>query len=263
MAGRFPALHVDHVSAAVPAIAPAFTALAEVLPLDVETPTTAGYDADFRWTDFWLGDRKLELIESARPGSFVERFLARRGPGMHHLSLDVEDGGLDDYLATLERDGLRIVDRGEYEGGSRTAFISPRTSPGILVQFWEIPGYRGGRFGAARAPLAERIGVRFRFDHLAIAVHDPGAARAWFARTFGASAGAADGDVLRIDVAGYPLGLVRVEGAEGFRHVALAVDRLAPLRDAGVPLVAAGRGHARLDVGGFRFVLHESPDLDG
>src|SRR6185436_13784687 len=99
----------------------------------------------FRWCDFYIGDWKLELIESAQPGSFVERFLARRGEGFHHLSLEVEEDALDDHLAFLERQGLRIVDRGDYGAGNKTAFISPRTSPGILVQFWQVPGSHGER----------------------------------------------------------------------------------------------------------------------
>src|SRR5206468_2899138 len=97
-----------------------------------------GYDDQFVWTDFFVGDWKLELIESARPASFVERFLARRGEGMHHLSIDVEESRLGAYAAALEGSGLRIVDRGDYGNGDETAFISPRTAPGILVQFWQV-----------------------------------------------------------------------------------------------------------------------------
>jgi hypothetical protein len=62
---------------------------------------------------------------------------------MHHLSIDVEKGTLDAYTAALEAAGLRIVERGDYGGGDATAFISPRTAPGILVQFWQVPGFRG------------------------------------------------------------------------------------------------------------------------
>ena len=63
------------------------------------------------------------MIESARPGSFVERFLARRGEGFHHLSIDVADGELDGWMGELEAAGLRIVDRGDYGDGSKAASI--------------------------------------------------------------------------------------------------------------------------------------------
>src|SRR5262249_7487729 len=92
---RFPALRVDHVSIAVPAIAPALDFFRRPLPIRMGIEPRPGYDGQFTWTDFFVGDFKLELIESARPGSFVERFLARRGEGFHHLSLEVEDRALD------------------------------------------------------------------------------------------------------------------------------------------------------------------------
>src|SRR5262245_10346296 len=141
----FPPLRVDHVSIAVREIAPALAFLRRHLPVHMNQEPCAGSVDTFNWTDFFIGDWKLELIESARPGSFVERFLARRGEGMHHLSLDVAEGTLDAYLADLERKGLRIVEHERYGEGNATAFISPRTSPGILVQFWELPGERGVR----------------------------------------------------------------------------------------------------------------------
>src|SRR3989442_3388086 len=141
MPASFPALRVDHVSIAVRAIAPALAFFRRVLPIRMRVEPRPGYDDQFVWTDFFVGDWKLELIESARPGSFVERFLARRGEGPHHLSIDVEEGRLAAYPVALERDGLRIVDRGDYGHGDQTALISPPTAPAILVQFGPAPGF--------------------------------------------------------------------------------------------------------------------------
>src|SRR2546428_9621919 len=93
----------------------------------------SGYDDQFVWTDFFVGDWKLELIESARPASFVERFLARRGEGMHHLSIDVEESRLGAYAPALEGSGLRIVDRGDHGNRDQAALRSPRPAPRILV----------------------------------------------------------------------------------------------------------------------------------
>src|SRR5437867_11676342 len=108
MPAYFPALRVDHVSIAVRAIAPALAFFRRVLPIRMRVAPRPGYDDQFVWTDFFVGDWKLELIESARPGSFVERFLARRGEGPHHLSIDVD--GLRPVVcpAAVERDGLGI-----------------------------------------------------------------------------------------------------------------------------------------------------------
>src|SRR5437773_5436423 len=171
MPASFPAFRVDHVSIAVRAIAPALACFRRVLPIRMRVAPRPGYDDQFVWTDFFVGDWQLELIESARPGSFVERFLARRGEGPHHLSIDVEEDRLGAYTAALERDGLRIVDRGDYGDGDQTAFISPRTSPGILVQFWQVPRFRGDPpADYPTDPVAERDGMRLRASHLALTV---------------------------------------------------------------------------------------------
>ena len=265
---RFPALRVDHVSIAVPAIAPALDFFRRILPIRMGIEPQPGYDGDFIWTDFYVGDFKLELIESARPGSFVERFLARRGEGFHHLSLEVEDDALDAHLADLERQGLRIVDRGDYGEGNKTAFISPRTSPGILVQFWQVPGFRG-EAAPPIDPVAARDGVRFRVDHLALAVRSIERTLEWFQRFFPVETphpmrAGWDGscNLLTFWVAGYKMELLepdRPDGfvsrflarrGEGFHHLSLDVDRLDVLVER---LAAQGLGVVdAADIGGGR-----------
>lgn len=244
-----PALHVDHVSIAVRAIAPALEFLGRILPIRMRIAPRPGYDGDFTWTDFFVGDFKLEFIESARPGSFVERFIARRGEGLHHLSIDVEENALDRYAAALERAGLRIVDRGDYGNGAKTAFISPRTAPGILVQFWQVPGFHGGLpEGYPADPVVERDGVRFRVDHVALAVRSIDATLGWFERVFPIEVSRPkqpgwDGthNVLGFRLAGYKMELIEpangggfvarflARRGEGFHHLAIDVDRLDPL----------------------------------
>ena len=139
-----PPLQIDHVSIAVHDLAAALARFRRILPVAMRAEPGPGYDGTFRWTDFYVGDWKLELIESDRPASFVERFLARRGEGFHHLSIDVAEGTLGAYTAALETEGLRIVERGAWGDGAATAFISPRSAFGVLIQFWEHPELRDG-----------------------------------------------------------------------------------------------------------------------
>ena len=147
-----------------------------------------GHTGDYTWCDFFIGDFKLELIESAAPGSFVDRFIAKRGEGLHHLSLEAPD--FEHAIDTLERGGVRIVDRFESGPDEKTAFISPRSAFGTLIQFWKKVDD-----GPSHPPIAvHRYGdtdVRVRVNHVAMAVRDVDAALAFFTRFFPITIGVA------------------------------------------------------------------------
>jgi methylmalonyl-CoA/ethylmalonyl-CoA epimerase len=86
------------------------------------------------------GSTRIELLESRSPDSAVARFLDKRGPGIHHVTFEV-----DDISATLERLGslgMGLLDRAPRPGagGSRVAFLHPRTTGGVLVELVERPG---------------------------------------------------------------------------------------------------------------------------
>src|SRR5882724_12273908 len=95
-------LRVDHVSIAVRSIDRALDFFLGHFPARLNQPKEPGYGdvPEFYWTDFTIGDFKIELIESAREGSFVERFLAARGEGFHHLSFKIAE--ISPQLARLE-----------------------------------------------------------------------------------------------------------------------------------------------------------------
>ncbi len=278
----FPPLWIDHVSIAVRAIPPALAFFRRHLPVRMHMEPRPGYDGQFAFADFFVGDRKIELIESAHPGGFVDRFLARHGEGFHHLAVDVPEGALDPYLAALEARGLRIVDRSGTGGGWWTAFISPRTAPGLLVQLWQVPGFRGGRPpGVPAEPCATHEGTRVRVSHLAVAVRSLDAGLAWFRRVFPTEVAApvrrdAGGDdVLGLRIAGYDVHLVApgdgagpvarflTERGEGLHHLGIEVDRLDPVverlgRD-GIRVVrGAGPGTAAVEAYGVRLRLREA-----
>jgi methylmalonyl-CoA/ethylmalonyl-CoA epimerase len=79
----------------------------------------------------------LQLVQSAREGSPIERFIERRGPGLHHLGLAV--ASLDGALDHLRSEGVELIDEVPREGGSghRVAFVHPRSTGGILVELIE------------------------------------------------------------------------------------------------------------------------------
>ena len=83
-----------------------------------------------------LGDAHIELIEPNTADSGIARFLAKRGPGIHHLCLEVPD--LDAKLEDLSARGYQLINETPRErGGRRYAFIHPRSSGGVLLELYE------------------------------------------------------------------------------------------------------------------------------
>ena len=86
-----------------------------------------------------VGETRLELLEPTTPDSPVGRFLAKRGPGLHHVCLAVPD--LDAALALLSAKGYRLIDRAPVPGagGRRVAFLHPEAAGGVLLELSEDP----------------------------------------------------------------------------------------------------------------------------
>lgn len=84
-----------------------------------------------------VGGVHLQLVQSTREGSPIERFIERRGPGLHHLGLAVRS--LDDALDHLRSEGLELIDEVPRQGGGGhlVAFVHPRSTGGILVELIE------------------------------------------------------------------------------------------------------------------------------
>jgi methylmalonyl-CoA/ethylmalonyl-CoA epimerase len=80
---------------------------------------------------------RIELLEPTGPDTPVGKFLARRGPGLHHVCLLVDD--LDAALRSLTASGLRLIDALPRSGveGSRIAFLHPVAGEGVLVELKE------------------------------------------------------------------------------------------------------------------------------
>ncbi len=80
------------------------------------------------------GATALELLEATSPESPIARYVARRGPGLHHITLRVED--ISSVLARLEARGVKLIDRQPRPGahGSLVAFIHPSSAHGVLVE---------------------------------------------------------------------------------------------------------------------------------
>ena len=81
-----------------------------------------------------IGDSRIELLDSLGADTPVGRFLARRGPGMHHVAFAVAD--LSAELARLRADGVQLIDEQPRPGlfGLQVAFVHPEATGGVLAE---------------------------------------------------------------------------------------------------------------------------------
>jgi methylmalonyl-CoA/ethylmalonyl-CoA epimerase len=98
-------------------------------------------------TMFRVGESMIELVQPTRRDSPVGRFLERRGEGVHHVAYEVED--IEAALRELKRNGVELVDDEPRAGagGTRVAFVHPKSAFGVLTELVELPG-RGGSEGS-------------------------------------------------------------------------------------------------------------------
>ena len=81
-----------------------------------------------------VGDDRVERLGALGPETAVGRFLARRGPGMHHVAFEVDDVGAE--LARLAGDGTALIDDAPRRGafGLEVAFVHPDATGGVLAE---------------------------------------------------------------------------------------------------------------------------------
>lgn len=125
---------VAHVGIAVTRIADALPFYRDVLGLEAGAPETADGASI---VSLAFGDVHIELLEPRDPDGPIARFLARRGPGIHHICYRVPD--LDAALARCRAAGYRLVDDTPRRGasGRRIAFLHPKATHGILLELTE------------------------------------------------------------------------------------------------------------------------------
>jgi methylmalonyl-CoA epimerase len=82
-----------------------------------------------------IGASRIELLSPLGPDTPVGRFLAKRGPGMHHVAFEVDDVAAE--LARLRADGAQLIDESPRRGlfGLQVAFVHPEATGGVLAEF--------------------------------------------------------------------------------------------------------------------------------
>ena len=124
---------IDHVGIAVEELDPAIELYQDRLGMKlVHRETVAEQGVEAVLLD--VGDSHIELLKPLGPDTAVGKFLARRGPGLHHVAYRVEDVALT--LRELSSAGLRLLDVQPRTGirNSRVAFIHPASTGGVLTE---------------------------------------------------------------------------------------------------------------------------------
>lgn len=126
---------IAHIGIAVSGLADSASFYRDVLGL-AEVPLD---DADgAKIVGLAAGPSLVELLEAASPDSPIAKFVAKRGPGIHHVCFAVDD--LDATLARCRAFGIRLIDERPRIGaeGKRIAFLHPASTSGVLVELTEL-----------------------------------------------------------------------------------------------------------------------------
>ncbi len=129
---------VDHVAIAVKDLPRAIAVYRDALGLDLAEEEEVA-EQQVRTAIFGRGMGRVELICPTTDDSGVARFLAKRGEGLHHLCIEVED--IDASLTQLKAQGAPLIDESPKPGagGARVAFIHPRGTGGVLIELRQGP----------------------------------------------------------------------------------------------------------------------------
>lgn len=126
---------IDHLGIAVKSLA-ASKAFYEQLGLRVESEEVVAHEK-VRVAMLPVGESRIELLEATADDSPIARFIAKRGEGLHHISLRVAD--LEGTVARMKKSGTRFVSE-EIKvgaGGHRYVFVHPSSAGGVLLELCE------------------------------------------------------------------------------------------------------------------------------
>ena len=131
-------MKIDHIGIATNGIDEAARFYLESLGLQIEHVEEVT-SQKVRVAMLPLGESRLELLEPTSDDSPISKFLAKRGPGIHHIAVRVQD--IRASLAELKEKGARLIDEQPRTGagGCLVAFIHPSSTGGVLLELVEHP----------------------------------------------------------------------------------------------------------------------------
>jgi methylmalonyl-CoA/ethylmalonyl-CoA epimerase len=129
---------IDHIGVAVEDLDDSIALYSERLGMELqhrETVEEQGVEAVL----LGVGESHVELLRPLGPDTAVGKFLARSGPGLHHVAYGTDD--IDSAIESARSAGLRLIDERPRVGirGSRVAFLHPKSTGGVLTELVEAP----------------------------------------------------------------------------------------------------------------------------
>jgi methylmalonyl-CoA/ethylmalonyl-CoA epimerase len=86
-----------------------------------------------------VGESEIELVKPVTEDSGIAKWMAKRGPGIHHICFEVDD--IRQALADLSAAGVQVIDAEPRQaaGGKLYAFVHPKSTGGVLVELYQVP----------------------------------------------------------------------------------------------------------------------------
>jgi len=124
---------IDHLGVAVEDLEAAVQLFRDTLGLEYSGEETVA-EQKVKTAFFPVGESSIELLEPTDPDSPVAKFIAKRGVGIHHIALRVDD--VAKTIEELTARGVKMIDSVPRDGahGAKIAFIHPKSTPGMLVE---------------------------------------------------------------------------------------------------------------------------------
>jgi methylmalonyl-CoA/ethylmalonyl-CoA epimerase len=130
---------IDHIAVVVNNLDTALGVYRDALGLTLANVQTIP-EQDVKIGFLPSGDSEIELLEPINPESGIAHYLAKRGEGMHHICLEVDD--IEATLADLKAKGAQLIDQTPRRGAyGKVAFIHPKGAHGVLIELLERDGH--------------------------------------------------------------------------------------------------------------------------
>ncbi|MBO0861859.1 MAG: methylmalonyl-CoA epimerase [Chloracidobacterium sp.] len=128
---------IQHLGVAVESIEEALAFWRDALGLELKEIEIVE-DQGVRVAMLPIGESRIELLEATARDTPIGKFLAKRGPGIHHLCVEVSD--INAKLSELKSRGARLIDERPRigAGGSFVAFIHPASTGGVLIELTQL-----------------------------------------------------------------------------------------------------------------------------